>query len=126
MFERWRQKSFATVLLSALLVAAIGPGLALHGLGDAMHDAAHGQHHAIDIADLADPAHDDDATCAYDHDDDQSHATGTSFTCLTPPQVAMLAPIAAARVIYPSADGNAPPSSYPSDIDRPPQGLAFA
>ena len=127
MLKRLRQKAIGTFLLAALLAFAAGPGLGLHALGDAMHDAGAGHHHAFDYAaDLGSHEDSGEHTCALDHEDDPSHAAGQSLAGLPVPAIVASVSFDAAPITYSHQTQVAPPSGLAASIDKPPRLSASA
>jgi len=128
MLRRFRKNALGTLMLTMLLGFSVGPGLALHLLGDAFHNAHAHHHHAFDFsADLdIDHLNDSDAdhSCAFDHDHDRSHAASLTIGCLAPPVVIAAVQFDGTPVVYPPAAHRAPPLGTTASIDKPPRLIA--
>ncbi len=125
MLRRFRQKAIGTFMLTMLLGFAVGPGLGIHLLGDAFHNARSHHHHAFDFsADLdSDHLNDSDAehSCALDHDHDRSHAASLTIGCLAPPVAVASVAFDTTPVSYPPEERGAPPLGPTASIDKPPR-----
>lgn len=128
MFARLRHTTLSTLLLAALLVFAVGPGMALHVLGDAHHNTEAHHHHAFDMALDIDHLNDSgaDHSCALDHDHDQSHAASLTIGCLSAPVSVAHIRFDATPISYPAEARRAPPLGPASSIDKPPRLIASA
>lgn len=125
MLQRFRQKAIGTFMLTMLLGFAVGPGLGLHLLGDAFHNAHAHHHHAFDFSAALDLDQfgdgDVEHSCALDHDHDRSHAANLAIGCLAAPVAIAAVQFDAAPVTYPHEERSAPPLGPTSSIDKPPR-----
>ena len=113
--------------MMALLGFAFGPGIALHELGDthhySVHDYGHDHGEAFAGISLVSDNHEHGA-CQFDHEHDQSHASGVSIACLNAPQLTTEVEITAQPTSYTVAASLLPDSAPPPSLGKPPRATS--
>jgi len=124
MLRRFRKAITNSVLLTVLLAAAIGPGLTLHAIGDAMH-VAEEDHFDHSFAALGpDYAFELENSCALDHDHDEGHAASVSIACLAKPIAVAEVNCAPRPLVFGFEQWRAPAATQLATIDQPPRLFA--